>query len=260
MRSVLSDPAAPAWADGAPVSLPSMAGRIVSRAAALGIAVSTGIGAGGAVAAGAGELEGSPAAVRLAQHVLAHARHVAALQWRQGGAQWECPAPGGPIVGPAVNRPAHNCRRATVTFDENLRDGLIVRSLTTTHSAGIATRTELITGGGDWTRAGTARCWDAQGAGLINTPAFSYTGEKLSITARSPSVISLHGVGPGFRETDAIDAHTFAVREVDVRVPAFGGTAKLVATFAEMARPFALPRKPSRVCPEIVRFHPQGPR
>jgi hypothetical protein len=237
-----------------------MAGRIVSRTAALGVAVAVGIGAGGAVAAGAGGLEGSPAAVRLAQHVLAHARHVAALQWRQGGAQWECPASGGPIVGPAVNRPEHNCRRATVTFDENLRDGLIARSLTTTTATGMATRTELITGGGDWTRAGTARCWDAQGAGPINTPAFSYAGEKLSITARTPSVISLHGVGPGFRETDAVDARTFAVREVDVRVPASGGTAELVATFAEMARPFELPRKPRRVCPQIVRFPPPGSR
>ncbi|HXD68160.1 MAG TPA: hypothetical protein VNV17_26280 [Solirubrobacteraceae bacterium] len=236
-----------------------MAGRIVSRAAALGVAVAAAIGAGGAVAAGAGGLEGSPDAVRLAQHVLTHARHVAALQWRQGGDQWECPASGGPIVGPAVNRPARNCRRATVTFDENLRHGLIVRSLTTTVATGMATRTELITGSGDWTRAGRARCWDAEGAGLINTPAFSYAGEKLSITAQTPSVISLHGVGPGFRETDAIDAHTFAVREVDVRVPAFGGTAKLVATFAEMARPFALPRKPSRVCPEIVRFPHSAP-
>jgi hypothetical protein len=236
-----------------------MAGRFVSRAAALGVAVAVGIGAGAAVAAGAGELEGSPVAVRLAQHVLTHSRHLAALQWRQGGAQWECPASGGPIVGPAVKRPAHNCRRASVTFDENLRDGLIVRSLTTTIATGMATRTELVTGGGDWTRAGTARCWDAAGAGLINTPAFSYAGEKLSITARTPSVISLRGVGPSYRETDAIDAHSFAVREVDVRVPAFGGTAELVATFAEMTRPFALPRKPPRVCPEIVRFPPQGP-
>jgi hypothetical protein len=235
-----------------------MAGRIASRAAALGLTVAVGTGVGAAVAAAAGGLEGSPAAVHLAQHVLTHARHLGALQWRQGGAQWECPASGGPIVGPAVKRPARNCRRATVTFDENLRDGLIVRSLATTIAKGMPTRTELVTGAGDWTRAGTARCWDAEGAGVINMPAFSYTGEKLSIGARTPSVISLHGVGPGYQETDTIDAHTCAVREVDVRVPAFGGTAELAATFAEMTRPFALPKKPRYVCSEIVRFPPQG--
>jgi hypothetical protein len=235
-----------------------MAGRILSRVAVLGLTVAVGTGAGAVVAVAAGGLQGSPAAVRLAQHVLTHARHLPALQWRQGGAQWECPASGGPIVGPAVKQPARNCRRATVTFDENLRDGLIVRSLTTTIAKGMATRTELVTVAGDWTRAGTARCWDAEGAAAIDMPAFSYTGEKLSIAARTPSVISLHGVGAGYRETDAIDAHTFAVREVDVRVPAFGGTAELVATFAEMTRPFALPRKPHHVCSEIVRFPPQG--
>jgi hypothetical protein len=240
------------------VSLACMAGRITRRAAALGIAAAVTIAAGAAVAAAAGGLEGAPAAVRLAQHVLTHARHLAALQWRQAGDQWECPASGGPIVGPAVKPPARNCRRAVVTFDENLRDGLIVRSLTTTAATGTATRTELVTGAGDWTRAGTARCWDAEGAGDIKMPAFSYTGEKLSITARTPSVISLHGVGPGYRETDTIDAHTFAVREVDVRVPAFGGTAELMAGFAEMARPFALPKKPRHVCSDIVRFPPTG--
>jgi hypothetical protein len=231
-----------------------MAGRITSRAAALGIGVAVAIAAGATVAAAAGGLEGSPAAVRLAQHVLTHARHLAALQWRQAGDQWECPASGGPIVGPAVKRPARNCHRAVVTFDENLRDGLIVRSLTKTTAAGTSTRMELVTGAGDWTRAGTARCWDAEGAAAINTPAFSYTGERLGIAARTPSVISLRGVGPGFRETDTIDALTFAVREVDVRVPALGGTAELVANFAEMARPFALPKKPRHVCSEIVRF------
>ena len=78
--------------------------------------------------------------------------------------------------------------------------------------------------------------------------AFSYSGERLSITARTPSVISLRGVGPGYRETDTIDAHTFSVREVVVRVPALGGTAELVADFAEMTRAFALPKKPRRVC------------
>jgi hypothetical protein len=233
-----------------------MAGRIVSRAAALGVALAVGIAAGTTVAAAAGGLEGSPSAVRLAQHVLTHVRHVASLQWRQSGDQWECPASGGPIVGPAVKRPAPNCRRAVLTIDENLRNGLIVRSLTTTTATGTATRTELVTEAGDWTRAGTARCWDAEGAGDINIAAFSYTGEKLSITGQTPSVISLHGVGPGYRETDTIDAHTFAVREVDVRVPAFGGTAELVADFAEMTRPFALPKKPRHVCSDIVRFPP----
>lgn len=222
--------------------------------------MAVGIGAGATVAAGAGALKGSPAGVRVAQQVLAHSRHVTAMQWRQGGDQWECPSSGGPIVGPAVNRPAHNCRRATVTFDENLRDGRILRSESTTIAAGLATQTELVTRGGDWLRSGGERCWDAQGAGLIDTPAFSYTGERLSIVAQTPTVITLRGVGRGYRETDAIDAHTFAVREVDERVPGLDGTANLLASFTELTRPFALPDKPPRVCPDVVRFPPYPAR
>jgi hypothetical protein len=229
----------------------------VSRASALGVAVAVGIGAGAAGAAGSGGLKGSPAAVRVAQHVLTRARHVSAVQWHQAGDQWECPTSDGPVVGPAVKRPARNCRRATVTFDENLRNGLIVRSLSTITARGTATSTTLVTRAGDWMRSGKARCWDSKGAGIVNIPAFTYTGEKLSIAARTPSVISLRGVGAGYRETDAIDAHTFAVREVDERVPGFGGTAELVATFADMTRPFALPKKPGHVCSDIVRFPPQ---
>jgi hypothetical protein len=232
----------------------------VSRASALGIAVAVGIGATAAVATGAGRLQGSPAAVRVAQEVLAHTRHVAALTWRQTGDQWECPASGGAVVSPAVKPPARNCRRATVTFDENLRNGVIVRSLLTVAARGIATQTTLVTRDGDWMRSGKARCWDSEGAAVINLPAFSYSGEKLSIVGRTPDVISLRGVARGYRETDAIDARTFAVREVDERVPAFGGTADLVASFAEMTRPFALPNEPRRQCSDIVRFPPRGAR
>jgi hypothetical protein len=230
----------------------------LSRASALGVAVGAAIAAGAAVAEGAGSLEGSPAAVHVAQHVLAHARHVTALEWHQTGDQWECPASGGPIVGPAVKRPGRQCRRATVTFDENLRNGLIVRSLSTISATGMATETALATAAGDWMRSGHAPCWDAEAAGPIELPAFSYTGEKLTITARTPDVISLHGVASRFRETDAIDARTFAVRAVDERVPALGGTADLVASFAEMTRPFALPQQPRHVCSDIVRFPPQN--
>ena len=228
------------------------------RASALGIAVAVAIGAGAAVAAGAGSLKGSPAAVRVAQQVLAHIRHVTAVQWHQTGDQWECPASGTPVLGPAVKRPARNCHRATVTIDENLRHGLIVQSLETTVAPGAATSAELVTEAGDWMRSGKAGCWDAEGAGIIEMPAFSYTGEKLSITARTPDVISLRGVASSYRETDAIDAHTFAVREIDEHVPAFGGTADLVAGFVEMAHPFALPEQPRHVCSDIVRFPPQG--
>jgi hypothetical protein len=226
----------------------------VSRATALGVAASVGIGAGAAVAAGTGGLKGSPAAVSVARSVLAHARHVAAIQWRQGGDQWACPTPEGPIVGPSVKRPAPNCRRATVAIDENLRNGRIVRSLATTTAKGMATSTDLITGSGEWLRSGRSRCWDAEGAGAVGLAPFSYAGEKLSIVARTPNVISLHGVGTGFRETDAIDAHTFAVQEIDEHIAAFGGTATLVATFAEMGHRFALPRRPRHVCSDIVRF------
>jgi hypothetical protein len=227
-------------------------------AAAVAVAVVIGIGTGAPVAVGAGSLEGSPAAVHVAQHVVAHTRHVTALQWHQTGDQWECPDSGGPVLGPAVRRPGRNCRRATVTVDENLRHGLIVRSLETTIAPGMATATELVTGAGDWMRSGHARCWDAEGAGIIDTPAFSYTGEKLSVAAPISGVISLRGVGLRFRETDAIDARTFAVQQVDERVPAFGGTADLMASFTEMTHPFALPKQPRHVCSDIVRFPPQG--
>jgi hypothetical protein len=239
-----------------------MAGHGLRRTSALRVAVTVAIGAGAigageAVGAGAGGLRGSPAAVRVARQVLSHARHVVALRWRQGGDQWECPSPDGPIVGPSVKRPGRSCRRATVTFEENLRNGRIVRSMDTANAGGLATQTELVSGAGDWLRTGRARCWDAQGAGVINTSAFSYTGERLSITARNADVIMLRGVGQGFRESDAIDAHTFAVREVDERVPGFGGTATLVARFTELTRPLALPIRPRRVCSDIVRFPPQ---
>ncbi len=234
-----------------------MAGHFARRASALGVTVAVAIGTGAAMAAEGGGLKGSPAAVRVAGQVLAHARHVTALRWRQSGDEWECPSSDGPIVGPARKRPARNCRRATVTFDENLRDGQIVRSESTTVADGLSTQTELVTRAGDWTHSSHERCWDAQGTGLVNIPAFSYTGEKLSIAGRPPGVITLHGVGVGFQETDTIDARTFAVLGVDERVPGFGGTAQLVASFAEMTRPFVLPMKPRRVCPEIVRFPPQ---
>lgn len=226
----------------------------------MGVAVAVGIGAGAAIADGAGALEGSPAAVRVAQGVLAHSRHVVALEWRQTGDQWECPSPDGPIVSPAVTRPARNCRRATVTLDENLHHGVIVRSLAKATAKGLATETSLVTDDGTWTRSGRARCWDADGTASVTLTAFSYTGEKLSIAGQTPTVISLRGVAPRYRETDAIDAQTFAVRQIDERVPGFGGTADLVASFAEMDRPFALPTKPRRVCPEIVRFPPQRSR
>jgi hypothetical protein len=234
-----------------------MAGRmIMSRAAALGVAVSMGLGAGAAVAAGPG-FRGSPAAVSVARNVLAHVRHVPAIHWRQSGDQWACPTPDGPIVGPSVKRPAPNCRRAIVTVDENLRNGRVVRSVATTTARGMATSTELTTGAGDWVRTGRARCWDAEGAGAVGLPAFSYTAEKLTIVARTSSVISLHGVGTGFRETDAIDAHTFAIDEITEHIAAFGGTATLVGTFADMGRPFALPKRPRHVCSDIVRFPSQ---
>ena len=229
-------------------------------APALGLVVAVGIAAGATVATGAGALKGSPAGVRVAEQVLAHSRHLTGLQWRQGGDQWECPSSGGPIVGPSAGRPAPNCRRATVTFDENLHDGRITRSQSTTTAAGLGTETELVTRSGDWLRSGRERCWDAQGPGVVNIPAFGYTGEKLSIIARTPSVITLRGIGRGYRETDAIDAHTFAVREVDERVPGLSGTATLVASFTEMTHPFALPAKPRRVCPDIVRFPPYPAR
>jgi len=237
-----------------------MVRRIISHAPALGAVVAVGLGIGAARAAGGGGFRGSPAAVRVAEQVLAHSRHVTALQWRQGGDQWECPSDGGPIVGPAVGRPARGCRRATVTFDENLTDGRITRSESRTTAAGLATQTELVTQGGDWSRSGRERCWDSQSAGLVNTPAFSYKGERLSILAQTPSLITLRGVGDGFRETDTIDAHTFSVRVVDERVPEPHGSADLVARFTEMTRPFVLPEKPSRVCSDIVRFPPYPAR
>lgn len=233
---------------------------------ALTVAVAATVGAGAGVAAGpsvaaaAGGLQGSPAAVRVARQVLAHAQRVTALQWSQGGDQWECPSPDGPIVGPSVKRPARNCRRATVSFDENLRDGRIVRSLATTIAGGLATRSELVSGAGDWVRSGRARCWDDQGTVPGGLSAFSYTGERLSITARTPDVITLHGVGLGFQETDAVDAHTFAVLEIDERVPGVGGTATLVSRFTELARPFALPARPRHVCSDIVSFPPHPAR
>jgi hypothetical protein len=230
----------------------------VRRASALGIAVAVSIGAGATAAVAAGSLQGSPAAVRVAQQVLAHIRHVTAVQWHQTGDEWQCPASGGPVLGPAVKRPARNCHRATVTIDENLSHGLIVRSLERTVAPGMATATELVTEAGDWMRSGDARCWDAEGAGIIEMPAFTYTGEKLSITARTPDVISLRGVASSYRETDTIDPHTFAVREIDEHVHAFGGTADLKAGFVEMTHPFALPQQPRHVCSDIVRFPPQG--
>jgi len=226
----------------------------------LAVAVAVSIGAGAAIADAAGALKGSPAAVHVAQQVLAHARHVPAIRWSEGGDQWECPSPDGPIVGPALKRPERNCRRAVMTFDENLRNGRIVRSLSTTTAPGLATARELVSAAGAWTRAGRAHCWDAEGAGLVNSPAFTYRGERLTITARTPEVITLRGVGGGVRETDAIDAHTFAVREVDLRIPGVSGTAELVGRFDDMTRHFALPRRPRHVCSDIVRFPPHPPR
>jgi hypothetical protein len=237
-----------------------MAGHGLRRTSVLGVAVAMAIGGGAAVAEGAGGLMGSPPAVRVAQRVLAHVRHVAAIRWRQGGDLWDCPSPEGPIVGPAVTRPERSCRRATVTIEENLRSGRIVRSLSITTAPGLRTATELVSRAGEWLRSGHARCWDAEGAGLVNSPAYSYTGERLSITARTPDLITLRGVYRGYRETDTIDSHTFAVREVDERVPAIGGTAKLNAQFTEVAHRFTLPRKPRHVCSDIVRFPPQRPR
>jgi hypothetical protein len=226
----------------------------------LAVAVATAIGAGAAFAEAAGELHGSPAAVGVAQRVLAHVRHVTAIHWQQGGDQWECPSADGPIVGPALRRPEPHCHRATVSFDENLRNGRIMRSLATTTARGLATQTELVSRAGAWTRTGGARCWDAEGAGLVGVPAVTYTDERLTITARTPDVITLRGVGGRVWESDAIDAHTFAVREVTLRIPAIGGTATLVGRFAEQTRPFSLPRRPRRVCSEIVRFPPQPGR
>jgi hypothetical protein len=237
-----------------------VAGHILSRTTALGAAAAVGIAAGAAVAEAAGGLEGSPAAVGVARQVLAHASHLKALEWRQSGDQWECPADDAPIVGPSVKRPERDCHRATVTFDENLRNGVIVGSLTSTTAPGMAAQAELVTAGGDWTRTGRSRCWDVQGSAFRQIPAFSYTGEKLSIAGQTSSVISLRGVKPGYRETDTIDAHTFAVREIEEWVPAFGGTARLVATFAQPARAFTLPTRPRRICSDIVRFPPQRGR
>jgi hypothetical protein len=237
-----------------------MAGHSLRRALALPAAAAVAVGAGPGVAAAAGGLEGSPAAVHVARQVLAHVRHVTALRWSQAGDQWECPSPDGPIVGPSITRPGRNCRRARVIFDENLRDGRITQSLATTTAAGRSTQAELVSGAGDWTRSGRARCWDAQEAAPRDVPAFTYSGEQLSISARTADVISLRGVGFGLRETDAIDARTFAVREVDQTMPVAGGSAKLVARFAEMTRPFALPGKPRRVCSDVVRFPPQRAR
>ncbi|HEY1565992.1 MAG TPA: hypothetical protein VGF68_03210 [Solirubrobacteraceae bacterium] len=237
-----------------------MAGRGLRRTSVLAVTVATAIGAGAAPAEAGGGLTGSRAAVRVAQHVLAHIRHVTAIRWLQGGDQWECPSGGGPIVGPALRRPARNCRRATVSFDENLRHGRITRSVATTTARGLATESELVTSSGDWMRSGGAHCWEAEGAGLVNEPAFSYAGERLRISARTAHVITLRGAGGGVRETDAIDALTFAVREVDVRVPGIGGSAELVGRFSEQAHPFALPRRPRRVCSDIVRFPPHPSR
>lgn len=232
----------------------------MSRTAVLAVAAAVGIGAGAAIADAAGALTGSPAAVRVAHQVLAHASHLQALQWRQSGDQWECPANDGPIVGPSVTRPERDCHRATVTFDENLRDGVIVGSLTTTIAPGMAAQAELVTPSGDWTRTGSSRCWDPQGVDFRRIPAFSYAGEKLSIAAPAPGVISLHGIKPGYREVDSIDPQTFAVREIEEWVPSFGGTAHLVATFDEPTRTFGLPRQPHRICSDIVRFPPQRGR
>jgi hypothetical protein len=237
-----------------------MAGHILSRHTALGLAVAVVIGAGAAAADAAGTLKGSPAAVRVAQQVLAHARHLNALEWHERGDEWACPADGGPIVGPALKRPEPDCHRATVTFDENLRHGVIVGSLTSTTAPGMAAQAELVTPAGDWTRTGSSRCWDPQGVDFRRIPAFSYAGERLSITGETSSVISLRGVKPGLRETDTIDARTFAVREIDEEVPAFGGTARLVATFAEPSHMFGLPTKPRHLCSGIVRFPPQRAR
>ena len=224
------------------------------------MATAIAIGAGAAIAAAAGGLTGSPAAVRVAHQVLAHVRHVAAIRWRQGGDQWECPSPDGPIVGPAVKRPARNCRRATISLDENLRNGRIMREQSITTASGLVTDTELISVAGAWTRRGSARCWDAEGGGLVNVPAFSYAGERLSVSARTPALITLRGVGQGVRETDAIDARTFAVREVDVRVPEIGGMAELTGRFTEQTHRLALPRRPRHVCSDIVRFPSQPSR
>ena len=69
-----------------------MVRRILSRAPALGAVVAVGLGVGAAGAAGGGGFRGSPAAVRVAEQVLAHSRHVTALQWRPGGDPWECPS------------------------------------------------------------------------------------------------------------------------------------------------------------------------
>lgn len=237
-----------------------MAANITSRTAALGVAAAVSIGAGTAAAEAAGALKGSPEAVRVTQQVLAHAGQLQALHWRQRGDQWECPADDGPIVGPSVARPERDCHRAVVSFDENLRNGLIVGSLTTTTAPGMAAQAELVTSAGDWTRTGSSRCWDPQGEDFRKTPAFSYAGETLSITGQTPSVISLRGVKPGYRETDTIDAHTFAVREIEEWVPSFGGTARLVATFDEPAHTFGLPTHPHRICSGIVRFPPQRGR
>jgi len=237
-----------------------MAGHSLRRTPALAAVVAVVIGAGAAVAEGAGGLRGSPAAVRVAERVLAHVRQVAAVRWSQRGDQWECPSPDGPILGPAVRRPARHCRRIALTFDENLHHGTIMRSLTTMTAGGRVLQAELVSGAGDWVRSGRAPCWDAEGAVPGSSALFSYTDERLSITARTADVITLRGVGHGFRESDAIDAHTFAVREIDESVPGVGGTAKLVDDFAEMTRPMVLPRTPRHVCSDIVRFPPQPAR
>src|SRR6185312_7342169 len=114
--------------------------------------------AGTAAAEAAGALKGSPEAVRVAQQVLAHAGQLQALHWRQSGDQWECAADDGRIVGPSGARPERDCHRAVVTFDENLRNGLIVGSLTTTTARGMPTKAELLTSAPHCTRTGRSRC------------------------------------------------------------------------------------------------------
>jgi hypothetical protein len=231
-----------------------VAGHPVSRWLVLAATVAIVVGAGAAMAGGAGAREGSRAADEVAHRVVTHSEHVAALTWRQQGDQWECPQSGGPLVTAAAKRPSPRCRRATVTFAENLRRGMIVSSLSTATAEGMPTHLDLDTAGGAWTRSGAARCWDSDGTASLNIPAFSYTGERLSIVARTPSTVSLRGVEPGFQEIDTIDAHTFTVRSIQEREPSQSGTAHLVAVFTEMAHHFALPRRPRHVCSDIVRF------
>jgi hypothetical protein len=237
-----------------------MAGQRLRRVAAV-VAVAATVGAGTAVTAAADGLTGSPAAVRVARQVLAHTRHVIALRWLQGGDQWECPSPDGTIVGPAPTRPSRDCRRAVLSFDENLRNGAILRSQSTMTVSGHLIQSELVSGAGDWVRAGRAHCWDAESAMPGHVSAFSYSGERLSITAQTARTITLRGTELGFQEIDTIDAHTFAVREVDERIRGAGdATARLVAHFTELPRPFALPTRPRHICSDIVRFPTQPAR